>query len=449
MRFIKTYILDLFPERNLYIGLGVCALLMFISFLAPGFFTIGAALAIFFLLLLFSLVDYLALFLTRPPVHVVRKLPLRLSNGEENDIMWTVRSRYRLRSGITLIDEWPEQFQFRSYVAKISLKPGESKKIIRKITPVERGEYEFGDLHLLVSTRLRLFARRLTIEAEASVPCYPSFRRLTQYELHGKATLMNQSGVIRVRRVGQSMEFEQIKEYVRGDDVRTINWKATARRGTLMVNEYIEERAQQIYCIIDKGRLMKMPFEEMTLLDYAINSSLIISSVSLNKSDKTGLITFSDKIETLLAADNRPSQMNKIMDALYNEETAFPECDFEKLYTAVRSNIRNRSLLILFTNFETVSGMKRHLNALRMLARYHLLLVVFFENTELKDMVRKPAHDLEGVYIKTIAEKYIFEKRAIVRELEQYGILTILSAPSDLTFKTLNKYLDLKVKQAL
>ncbi|MBW7839804.1 MAG: hypothetical protein H3C36_09260 [Chitinophagaceae bacterium] len=192
-----------------------------------------------------------------------------------------------------------------------------------------------------------------------------------------------------------------------------------------------------------------MPFEEMTLLDYAINSALVISSVSLHKMDKTGLITFSDRIETLLAADNRPSQMSKVMDALYKEETDFPECDFERLYATVRSNIRNRSLLILFTNFETVSGMKRHLNALRMLARYHLLLVVFFENTELKAMVKKPAHDVEQVYIKTIAQKYIFEKRAIVHELEKYGILTILSKPSDLTFKTLNKYLELKVKQAL
>lgn len=447
MSYFRTYILDLFAGRNLYIGLGICALLMVLAFFLPILESV--AFACFLLFVILFLTDYLALFFTKQLVSVVRRVPLRLSNGEENPIHWTLKNRYPFRTSVTMIDEWPEQFQFRKPVGRFSMRPGENKKVTQQVIPVERGSYQFGSIRLLVSTRLNFLMRRFTVDADQTIPCYPSFRRLTQYELHGNATLLNRSGAIRVRRVGQSMEFEQIKEYVRGDDVRTINWKATARRGNLMVNQFIEERAQQVYCIIDKGRLMKMPFEEMTLLDYAINSALVISSVSLHKMDKTGLITFSDRIETLLAADNRPSQMSKVMDALYKEETDFPECDFERLYTTVRSNIRNRSLLILFTNFETVSGMKRHLNALRMLARYHLLLVVFFENTELKAMVKKPAHDVEQVYIKTIAQKYIFEKRAIVHELEKYGILTILSRPSDLTFKTLNKYLELKVKQAL
>jgi uncharacterized protein (DUF58 family) len=88
------------------------------------------------------------------------------------------------------------------------------------------------------------------------------------------------------------MEFEQIKEYVSGDDIRTLNWKASARKGGLMINNFMEEKSQQVYCIIDKGRLMKMPFDGLTLLDYAINTCLVLSNVCLRKQDRVGVITF-------------------------------------------------------------------------------------------------------------------------------------------------------------
>src|SRR5204863_4089375 len=128
-------------------------------------------------------------------------------------------------------------------------------------------------------------------------------------------------------KIGHSMEFEQIKEYVSGDDIRTINWKATARKSSIMVNNYSDEKSQQVYCIIDKGRLMKMPFNNLSLLDYAINSALVLSNVCLQKQDRVGLITFSNKMGTLLAADRKPVQMANILQLLYNQETDFLESD--------------------------------------------------------------------------------------------------------------------------
>jgi uncharacterized protein (DUF58 family) len=273
--------------------------------------------------------------------------------------------------------------------------------------------------------------------------------QLRKYGLLSQATLQTENGTRRMRKMGHSMEFEQIKEYVSGDDIRTINWKATARKTALMVNNFTDEKSQQVYCIIDKGRLMKMPFGNLSLLDFAINSSLVLSNICLQKQDRIGLITFDNKMGTMLAADRRPIQRANILQLLYNEETSFLESDFEMLFLQIRSNVKQRSLLILFTNFESLSGLKRQLNYLRSLARHHLLLVVFFENTELLQLSAKDASGLEEVYIKTIAEKFAYEKRLIVKELMKHGILSILSTPEKLTANTINKYLELKTRQAI
>jgi uncharacterized protein (DUF58 family) len=260
---------------------------------------------------------------------------------------------------------------------------------------------------------------------------------------------LNETGIRRLRKSGSSMEFEQIKEYVHGDDNRNVNWKATARKGDLMVNTFTDEKSQHIYCLIDKGRNMKMPFEGMTLLDYAINASLVLTNVALLKHDKAGLLTFASQPDTFLPADRKGIQMEMILENLYRQQTHFSETDFEALYTHIRGKIKNRALLILFTNFESIPGFQRQLPYLRKIAKHHLLLVVFFENTELKALREKPAENIEDIYIKTIADKFAFEKRLIVKELRQHGILSILTTPQQVTVNTINKYIELKARQAL
>jgi len=245
------------------------------------------------------------------------------------------------------------------------------------------------------------------------------------------------------------MEFEQIKEYVRGDDYQTINWKATARKSDLMVNNYTDEKSQQIYSLVNKGRIMKMPFEGMTLLDYSVNASLVLSNVALVRQDKAGLITFAENIDAFLQADKKPTQMNLVLETLYRQQTRFLEADFEKLYSVIRNRITHRSLLVLFTNFESMDSLQREMASLKLIAQYHLLLVVFFENTELKKLTDSRAVTMEDIYIKTIAEKFAFEKRLMVKELHKNGILSVLTSPQNLTIDTINKYLELKNKMSI
>jgi uncharacterized protein (DUF58 family) len=429
----------------------IAGILFAISFVMAFFFPvllkyIPIALATFIGLVLLELV--MLYFFGNAP-YATRTIADRLSNGEENIVNITVTNTKFYPVKITIIDELPQQFQKRDFSLLRSFAPKQTINIAYTIRPAQRGEYFFGKINLFVTTTLGFIQVKFAALTDAVVPVYPAFLQLKKYELITKTYLRNEQGNKQTRRLGNSMEFEQIKDYVIGDDVRNINWKATARKGNLMVNAFVDERSQQIYCVIDKGRLMKMPFNGLSLLDYAINSALILSSICLNKQDKVGLITFADKIGTILPAERKPLQKEKILQALYKQKTDFLECDFDNLYLQIRNKIKQRSLVVLYTNFESLTGLNRQLPYIRSIAKYHLVLVVFFQNTELQTIADATVYNIEDLYIKTIAEKFAYEKRLIVKELNKHGVLTLLTTPEALTVNAINKYVELKTKQLI
>jgi uncharacterized protein (DUF58 family) len=435
-----------FNDRFYWIG-GVVVIVFLLSFFNPVILLPTKIFLLTYGVIFITDLAFIFLFGGKPVA--AREIAERMSNGDKNLVTVVVKNNYPFRIKMEIIDELPEQFQARNHFFKTRFNAGEEKKFPVLLRPVERGEYHFGNILIYASSLLGFVCRRFEIRAEQMIPVYPSFFQMRKYDLIAKEANTNEAGTKKLRKLGLSLEFEHVKEYTRGDDMRIINWKATARKGDLMVNNYLDERSQQVYCIIDKGRLMKMPFDKLSLLDYAINSSLVTCNVSLQRHDRFGLVTFSDKIGTVLPAEKKPVQLQNVLQMLYNQSTRFLESDFEMLYKQVRANIRHRSLLILFTNFESLSGMERQLPYLRMIARHHLLLVVFFENTELNQLTLKKAKDIEGVYVKTIAEKFAHEKRVIVKELQNHGIMSILTSPENLTINTVNKYLELKARQAI
>ncbi len=443
--------MTLFLTPRFFFVLGALVLGFTVAFFLP--WVLGSMYILLGLLLALTLLDAALLYLGGGHVFGRRALGDKLANGSDNDVQIYLENRYRFAIQTETIDEIPHQFQRRDVLFETSVKAGETRIIQYQLRPVKRGEYEFGALNVYVASPLGLARRRFRFGPEGRVvPVYPSFLQMRQYELLAISNRLTEVGVKRIRRVGQSLEFEQIRPYVPGDDPRAINWKATARRSapgatdTLVVNHFQDERAQQVYCLIDKGRVMRMPFEGLSLLDYAINATLVVSNIALLKHDKAGLLTFSNRPGAAVAADRRPGHLLKLLEVLYRQKTRYLETDFELLYAAVRGKIRQRSLLLLFTNFETLQGMHRQLPYLRGLAKDHLLLVVFFENTELRAFLDVPALTTEDVYNQTIAEKFAQEKRQIVLELQRYGIYSLLTPPKDLTANTINKYLEFKAR---
>jgi uncharacterized protein (DUF58 family) len=434
----------LYLTNRLFIATGAVVMLFILSFVLEWPILIPQA--AFLLLLAAILTDTLLLFRLRKGLHGHRITPEKLSNGDQNEIRIQVENYYPFIADLTIVDEIPHQFQRRDLHFALSMPPGQSKTLQYSLRPVKRGEYSFGTVNIFVCSPIGFLRRRYKFSDDAMVPVYPSYLQMRKYELMAISNRLTEAGIKKIRRIGQNTEFELIKEYVSGDDFRNINWKASARRQNLMVNQYQDERSQQMYCLIDKGRVMQMPFEGMSLLDYAINASLVISNIAIKKSDKAGLITFQDTIGTTLPAGRKNNQMSQILEVLYNQKTAYRESDFSALYTHIRRKVSQRSLLLLFTNFESIHSLHRQLPFLKSLAQQHLLVVVFFENTELKAMTMTHAVDVRGIYHKVIAEKFAYDKKLIVKELSRHGIQALLTAPENLTVNTINKYLELKAR---
>lgn len=398
------------------------------------------------ILLVLTIYDLFILFSTKNGVVVSRNLPDKFSNSDENPVEVFIENKFPFLVDVKLIDELPIQFQERQFKLATSLKSKEKQILNYVITPFERGAYKFGFLNIYVSTRLNIIERRFRFDAEKEVKVYPSYIQMKKYEFLAMSNRLTEFGLKKIRRIGHTMEFEQIKNYVSGDDVRTINWKATAKRGHLMVNQYQDEKSQPIYSIIDVSRTMKMPFEQLKLMDYAINSTLAFSNIALLKNDKAGMMTFAKKVENIVPASNKKTNLTVLNEALYNITTDFLDADFGMLYGMIKRKINQRSLLILYTNFEHISSLKRQIAYLKSISKKHLLVVVFFENTELEEVIENDSESLQNIYHKTIAEKFAYEKRLIVKELEKAGIHAILTKPSQLSVNVINKYLEFKAK---
>ena len=437
--FKKLYINQLFFVLLLSVG-G----LFFISFFWKALFV--PAFVLLILLILLVITDIFILFSDGKGIETERRLPEKFSNGDENSIFITVKNNYRLPVSVEIIDEIPFQFQKRDFSIQKKIAPLSAIQLNYQLRPTRRGVYEYGKLNVYVKSPLKLASKRYIASENAEIAAYPSFIQLKKYDMMAFSNHLMQYGLKKIRRIGHTMEFEQIKEYVQGDDIRTINWKATSKKRALMVNQFQDEKSQPVYQVIDTGRTMQMPFLELSLLDYAINSTLALSNIVLKKQDKAGMFTFSKKVENYVAAERKAAQMQKLMETLYRIETDFFESDFSRLFVDIKQSVTQRSLIMLYTNFETMDGLKRQLPYLKGIAKNHLLIVIFFDNTELNRLIYKKSKNVHEIYDKVIAEKFAFEKRLIVSELKKHGIQSILTQPENLTLDSINKYLELKAR---
>ena len=428
------------PVRFYYTAIVVIVVLA-LGQLWPPLFYVGAALLVLFALML---VADIALLWTRRGITASRHCSSRFSNGDENPVSLQVENNYPFAVKLNIIDEIPHIFQRRDVNFPLRLKARENGTVDYTLRPTKRGVYGFGHIRAFASSPIGLVQRRFTCDEPTDVAVYPSYLMLNQYEFLAISNNLTEMGIKRIRRVGNNTEFEQIKSYVQGDDYRHINWKASARTHHLMVNVYTDERSQQIINVIDKGRIMQQAFEGMTILDYAINASLVLSYVALHRDDKAGVITFADKFSDFIKPDRGPAQMNDILECLYHQTTNFAESDYSSLVVNTNHLVGRRSLLILYTNFFDYNGMLRQLPYLRQLNSRHRLLVVFFIDEERRDFINQQPHSIKEYYEHSIAAKIDHEQTLIINTLRQFGINSLLTSPQNLSVNVINRYLEMK-----
>ncbi|MDR5589981.1 DUF58 domain-containing protein [Christiangramia sp. SM2212] len=440
------FIRSLYFGRRVFYALFGISLLFLISFWFQPLYSITWIITA--ILGVLVLTDIVALY-SKSSISADRLLPEKFSNSDENTVEIQIKNDYGFKLHAEVIDEIPIQFQKRDFLRSIELQSGKKIRFEYLLKPLKRGEYVFGNLNIYVFSILKLAKRRFVYNKDQMVKVYPSFIQMKKLDFMALDQKINMHGIKKIRRIGHTMEFEQIKEYVRGDDVRTINWKATAKHKQLMVNQFQDERSQPVYSIIDSGRMMKMPFEGLSLLDYAINSSLAFSNIALKKKDKVGMLSFSNKMDKLQKASSKLSQLNRIMEALYNVDTGFYDSDFSLLYSRIKKNITHRSLLMLYTNFEHISALNRQLPYLKAIAKNHMLVVIFFENTEMTKLTNITPENISESAHQTVAEQFAHNKLLMAKELQRHGIQTLLTPPKDLSVNAINKYLEIKARGLL
>ena len=436
---------SLYLSPRLFAVLGWLA----VTFVLGHFFPILVRVGDVALVALAGIVACEALVLWRGRLHVTREVAPRLSNGDENPVLLRVANSYRVPVRVEVRDEVPPEFQRRDLRLPVRVGPRESDEISYVLRPVRRGVYRFGHVVAFATVGLGLVQRRFRGGEAEEVAVYPAFHQLRSLDLVLRTDRLDALGIRPVRRRGAATSFEHVREYARGDEVRHVNWRATARRGHLMVNQYEDERAQPVVCLLDTARTMQMPFDGLTLLDHAINATVMLSGVALAKGDMPGAALFGKQPGAFVMPDRRRGQMERMLQALYRATPETGESDLGRMAVEVDRRLPRRSALVLFSNFASHAGLSRMLPALRRLSARHLVVVVLFDNPLLRALGETVPTNLEAAYNLAVARRMRAERLLLQTELQRAGLRVLHVPPQALTPSLVGEYLAIKTEGVL
>ncbi len=413
----------------------------------------GVAIAALCLFAIVSIADAVMLMTLR--LEGERSIASKLDLGEENIISFNVKiKRGRLR-GAYVIDEIPTEFLTDTDRHDMEKDRDGDYGCHYAITPSCRGNFELGRT-LVFASFLGLLERRIVlVNSGKKVDVYPAFSRLREKDEQVRSKQILSTGSHKRQLPANQTEFRDIREYVVGDDIRTINWKATARTGNTMVNEYEDERSQHIVNVIDCGSAMQRTFHALSLQDHAINASLLVSYSALEKeSDCVGVCSYGPKGISFLPPRAGKVQFKSIMQQLYALGTEYGESDIEQLCLMLDRNVKRRSLVFLYTEIPTMSALERQLQFFKRISTRNCLVVVNCLDKELESVSER---HFEGktqrkyhsqCVERTLAKDMVNQKQLIADTLQQNGIYCLSIYPEALSFGVLKKYLELKEKRA-
>jgi uncharacterized protein (DUF58 family) len=321
--------------------------------------------------------------------------------------------------------------------------------IARPVTPVARGEDELGTLYLWYENVFGLLRRRRRIGAAQPIRVYPDLSAVERYgSLHVRNRLI-EAGLRRMRLRGAGTEFESLRDWSAGDSFRSIDWKATARRGKLMIAQHEVERSQNIMLMLDCGRLMTPRLEDQRKLDFAVTAALSVASIAGLANDKVGVIAFAREILAASAPRATRSSIAQLSELMYDLEPRFEESDYSRAFAYLRSHLHKRSLLVFFTDVIDPVAQSSVLAEIGSLSRRHLVICVFMNDEALDKALAEPAHDARGAYRTSVALGLAHERRAAAATLTQRGVIVIDVPARKLTTALIDEYLRVKQRGLL
>ena len=383
---------------------------------------------------------------TPPPsqVSAKRSCEEKLSLGARNTVELHLRNRASIPLTLEVKDEPPHLFHVSEDMIRLTLSADSETTVSYAVTPKIRGNYEFGDVNIRYLSRLKLFKRQTQIAQSMPVKVYPNLLELQKYVILARRGRFSETGLKHSKLYGEGTGFESLRDYLPDDDYRRINWKATARTGRPISEEYESERSQNITIMLDCGRMMTSAIRDMSRLDYAINSALMLGYVCCMKGDKIGLVAFSDNVEAYLPPRGGKQQLYRIVEALYDISPKMCQPDYEKAFTLMESKLRRRSLIVVFTDLIDVEISKTLTSYLPLLRPHHLVLCITLKDSELMRLANQMPDTIEDVYQKAVAGQLLLEQQSTLNRLQQSGVLILDTTPENLSVATVNRYLELK-----
>lgn len=428
---------------------------------SPNLLYVGGAYLL--LLMIIATIDYV----TNPlfdRIEIKRVMNPIFSLGVENLVTLIITNRTRHGIRLRLKDDFPDEFLYDQVIYYCRVSPNDHEEVTYRLTPLRRGVYQFGDIHVRCWGVLGFVVRQRRIPAETKIKVYPNLQAVHQYELLVKRGMLHRMGLKNSRQFGEGTEMERLREYLPDDDYRRIDWKATARHRKPIVREFETERSQDVVIMLDTGRLMATPIlldtinkpndesrldRAMQKLDYAINTTLMTAYVSMLKGDKVGLIAFADTIHQYLAPKAGKKQFLTMLETIYSLPVHPVEPDFESAFTYLASKQRRRALIILFTDILDTDSAEGIATYVTQLSKHHLVICVTLTDSGIVELANQKMTDSKSVYQKAISERLLHEKHTTLGILRRQGIVTIDVPAHQLTMAVVNKYLELKAKSKI
>jgi uncharacterized protein (DUF58 family) len=402
------------------------------------------------LLAVLAIVDW---FLLPPPeaIAVERVVDEKLSLAAENPVRLRVRNGSKRRVALQMLDSPPQEMRTDLDDKPFSFKvaAGGRHAAVYHVIPKARGDYRFGDVHLRLRGRLGMVNRLARVTLPEGVKVYPNLVDTATFTLMAKRGRLQQVGIRAARLQGAGREFESLRDYMPDDEMRRIDWKASARSGKLVARQYEVEKSQSVVLAIDVGRTMLAEIDGIQKLDYAINAALLLAYVATLSEDRVGLLLFADDVQTYLPPKKGRSQVYAIMEALYNARATFAEPDYRRALGYLRARWRKRSLVVCFTDFWDADSSRTTINELALLQPRHLVAAVALLDTRVLRTARQDVDTTQSVFQKAVAMQVLEDRHKATSLLAQRGVLVVDSPADKLSAELVNRYLEVKERMML
>jgi uncharacterized protein (DUF58 family) len=392
-------------------------------------------------LLLLALADGLLVLRAVPP-EVTRRVAHALALGSERPIELCVTNPGARRARLVLFDHAPPDFACTELPLALDVPPASEAVQRYSVRPLSRGDHAFGGCEMRVGSPLGLWQRRVLAGQPSRVKVYPNFQAVTRYALLATDHRLSQIGVLKRRRRGVGLEFQNLREYREGDAQRQVDWKASSRMGRLISREYQDERDQQIVLLLDCGRRMAAQDDALSHLDHVLNAALLLAYVGLRQGDAVGLATLAGA-PRWFAPRKSLATVNALLNQVYALEPTLQAPDFYQAAVDLMVRMRKRALVVILTNLRDEDE-DTLMPALALLRQRHLVMVASLRETILGDALRRPVGNLDDALTHAATAEYLERRRAAFKRLENERVPCLDVEPAGLPIALVNRYLELK-----